>query len=206
MSRSKNNIINTTILKAWVRRMPTECRRARPPENRLYRRGQSPSGEAALTPPQGDFLENRQPYGKWAIPFFLQMQKNNGKKKKQQRANSFAKLLLAFLQGLLTILGKKKTKKWHLQWEYFWNPSYPENQLFFRVSPWNVTLCGTSWPDLRHHLFGEEMGKIAFHGENMGKILNANQPISKPGIKPSSLLIWRHQNIALSYIFFNVYL
>ena len=36
--------------------MPTECRRTRPPENRLYRRGQSPSGEAALPPPQGDFL------------------------------------------------------------------------------------------------------------------------------------------------------
>ncbi len=47
--------------------------------------------------------------------------KNNGKKKKQQRANLFAKLLLAFCRDYSRFL-EKKTKKWHLQWD-----SNPEN-------------------------------------------------------------------------------
>ena len=33
--------------------------------------------------------------------------------------------------------------------------------------------------------------------------LNANQPSSRPGVKPSSLVIWRHRNIAHFYLFFN---
>ena len=71
---------------------------------------------------RADEREHRRPQGekrratrrKVSNPIFLQMQKNNGKKKKQQRANLFAKLLLAFCGDCVTILGKK-TKKWHLQ-------------------------------------------------------------------------------------------
>ena len=41
-------------------------------------------------------------------PIFLQMQKNNGKKKKQQRANLFAKLLLAFCGDYSRFLEKRQ--------------------------------------------------------------------------------------------------
>ena len=35
-----------------------------------------------------------------------------------------------------------------------------------------------------------------FYGEEMGMFLNANQPSSEPGVKPISLIIRRHKNIA----------
>ena len=48
-------------------------------------------------------------------PIFC-LTKNIGKKKKQQRANKFAKQLLAFCRDY-ELNAVKKAKKWHLQWD-----------------------------------------------------------------------------------------
>ena len=92
---------------------------------------------------------------------FLTTAKNEPKQKVKAMAGKiyFPKPLLAFCGDCVTVL-EKRQKKWHLQREFFWSPSYPEKLLFFSVSPWSLALCGTSWPDLRHPHFGEEMGKI----------------------------------------------
>ena len=59
------------------------------------------------------------------------------------------------------------------------------------------------WHFIAHHRqnpeinkTGKKWGKPHFMGKKWGSLLFAYQPISEPGIKPSSLLIWRHQNIA----------
>jgi hypothetical protein len=43
---------------------------------------------------------------------------------------------------------------------------------------------------------GNFRGFSFFYGEEMGMFLNANQPSSEPGVKPTSLIIRRHGNIA----------
>ena len=48
---------------------------------------------------------------------------------------------------------------------------------------------------------GDFRGFSFFYGEEMGMFLNANQPSSGPGFKPSSLVIRRHRNIAHFYLF-----
>ena len=49
---------------------------------------------------------------------------------------------------------------------------------------------------------GKKWGKPHFMGKKWGSLLFACQPISEPGIKPSSLIIRRHKNIAHFYLFF----
>ena len=67
----------------------------------------------------------------------------------------------------------------------------PWKSLFFRILPWNVALCGTSWPDLRHPHFGEEMGKIRTSRGKNGEDFQYQSANLQTGIKPSSLSIWR---------------
>ena len=65
----------------------------------------------------------------------------------------------------------------------------PQKQLLLSLLTSSLALYSTSSPETRKPPNGENAGKNASHGEEMGKLLNANQPIIKPRIKPSSLLI-----------------
>ncbi len=62
--------------------------------------------------------KRRQPTESEQSHFLTTAKNSKAKRKSSGGENSFSKANACFLRGLRTTLGKK-TKKWHLQWEFF---------------------------------------------------------------------------------------
>ena len=90
------------------------------------------------------------------------------------------------LYRFIRMYPEEEWRRWRLCSD---TPIAPQNPVFLSIPRSRLARYDTSSAAFRLLIYGEKVGKKTVSRGRNGELLHANQPISKPGIKPASLSI-----------------